>query len=80
MPFRNAAIVKTRGGDYAIRASYDGVELGLKKVTKGTARTYFQLTDYKDKAAFLNMTARKTFGPEIAMMGRTQAVSAKMSI
>ena len=80
VPFRNAAIVKTRGGDYAIRASYDGVELGLKKVTKGTARTYFQLTDYKDKAAFLNMTARKTFGPEIAMMGRTQAVSAKMSI
>ena len=80
VPFRNAAIVKTRGGDYAIRASYDGVELGLKKVSKGTARTYFQLTDYKDKAAFLNMTARKTFGPEIAMMGRTQAVSAKMSI
>ena len=38
------------------------------------------LTDYKDKAAFLNMTARKTFGPEIAMMGRTQAVSAKMGI
>ena len=80
VPFRNAAIVKTRGGDYAIRASYDGVELGLKKVSKGTARTYFQLTDYKDKAAFLNMTARKTFGPEIAMMGRTQAVSAKMGM
>ena len=80
VPFRNAAIVKTRGGDYAIRASYDGVELGLKKVSKGTAKTYFQLTDYKDKAAFLNMTARKTFGPEIAMMGRTQAVSAKMGI
>ena len=33
VPFRNAAIVKTRGGDYAIRASYDGVELGLKKVS-----------------------------------------------
>ena len=80
VPFRNTAIVKTRGGDYAIRASYDGVELGLKKVSKGTARTYFQLTDYKDKAAFLNMTARKTFGPEIAMMGRTQTVSAKMSM
>lgn len=80
VPFRNAAIVKTRGGDYAIRASYDGVELGLKKVSKGTARTYFQLTDYKDKAAFLNMTARKTFGPEIAMMGRTQTVSTKMGI
>ena len=80
VPFKNAAIVKTRSGDYAIRASYDGVELGLKKVSKDTAKTFFQLTDMKDKAAFLNMTARKTFGPEIAMMGRTQAASAKMSI
>ncbi len=30
VPFKNAAIVKTRSGGYAIRASYDGVELGLK--------------------------------------------------
>ena len=59
VPFKNAAIVKTRNGDYAIRASYDGVELGLKKVSKDTAKTYFQLTDYKDKAAFLNMTAHR---------------------
>ena len=41
VPFKNAAIVKTRNGDYAIRASYDGVELGLKKVSKDTAKTYF---------------------------------------
>lgn len=80
VPFKNAAIVKTRNGDYAIRASYDGVELGLKKVSKDTAKTYFQLTDYKDKAAFLNMTAHKTFEPEIANLKRTQAVGAKMSI
>lgn len=68
VPFKNAAIVKTRSGDYAIRASYDGVELGLKKVTKDTARTYFQLTDMKDRNAFLNMTARKTYEPELAVM------------
>ena len=80
VPFKNAAIVKTRNGDYAIRASYDGVELGLKKVSKDTAKTYFQLTDYKDKAAFLNMTAHKTFEPELAMMQRTQKTGAKMGI
>lgn len=72
IPFKNAAIVKTRSGDYAIRASYDGVELGLKKVTKDTARTYFQLTDMKDKNAFLNMTARKTYEPELAVMRHTR--------
>ena len=52
---------------------------GLKKVSKDTAKTYFQLTDYKDKAAFLNMTAHKTFEPEVANLKRTQAVGAKMS-
>ena len=51
VPFKNAAIIKTRSGDYAIRVSYDGVELGLKKVTKDTAKTFFQLTDQKDKTA-----------------------------
>ncbi len=80
VPFKNAAIVKTRNGDYAIRASYDGVELGLKKLSKDTAKTYFQLTYYKDKSAFLNMTAHKTFEPEIANLKRTQAVGTKMSM
>ena len=80
MPFRNAAIVKTRSGDYAIRASYDGVELGLKKVSKETARTFFQLTDWKDKEAFLNMTARKTYEPEITMMSRNRNAGTGLSI
>lgn len=82
IPFKNAAIVKTRNGDYAIRASYDGVELGLKAVSKDTARTFFQLTDYKDKEAFLNMTARKSYEPELAMMQRSQRqhTRAKMSM
>lgn len=80
VPFKNAAIVKTRSGDYAIRASYDGVELGLKKVSKDTAKTFFQLTDMKDKAAFLNMTARKTYGPELAAMQRTQKAGTGISI
>jgi len=52
----------------------------LKKVSKGTARTYFQLTDEKDKSKFLDMTLRKTFEPEIATMkqNRQQSTSLKM--
>ena len=80
IPFRNAAIVKTRSGDYAIRASYDGVELGLKKVSRETAKTFFQLTDWKDKEAFLNMTARKTYEPEITMMGRNRSAGTGLGI
>lgn len=80
LPFKNAAIVKTRNSDYGIRASYDGVELGLKKVSKETARTYFQLTDMKDKTAFLHMTAQKTYEPELAMMRQMQKASAGLRI
>ena len=80
VPFKNAAIVKTRSGDYAIRASYDGVELGVKKVTKNTARAYFQLTDMNDKNAFLNMTARKTYDPELAVMRHTRKESSQLRI
>lgn len=80
VPFKNAAIVKTRSGGYAIRASYDGVELGLKNVSKETGKTYFQLTDMKDKAAFLHMTARKTYGPELAVMQRTQKTGTGISM
>lgn len=80
VPFKNAAIIKTRSGDYAIRVSYDGVELGLKKVTKDTAKTFFQLTDQKDKTAFLNMTARKTYEPELTVIRRNQKVSSGISL
>lgn len=80
VPFKNAAIIKTRSGDYAIRASYDGVDLGMKPIEKSTARTYFQLTDMKDKASFLNMTARKHYQTEIAGIGKSREKSHSLSI
>lgn len=78
VPFKNAAIIKTRSGDYAIRASYGGVDLGMKPIEKSTARTYFQFTDMKDKEAFLNMTARKHYQTEIAGIGRTTSKSLRI--
>ena len=80
IPFKNAAIIKTRSGDYAIRASYDGVDLGMKPIEKSTARTFFQLTDMKDKQAFLNMTARKHYQTEITGIGKSMEKSKSLSI
>ncbi|MEZ3549119.1 MAG: ssDNA-binding domain-containing protein [Muribaculaceae bacterium] len=80
IPFKNAAIVKTRSGDYAIRATYDGVDLGLKPIEKSTATTYFQLTDMKDKDAFLVMTARKHYESEITGIGRSKEKSHSLSV
>ena len=80
IPFKNAAIIKTRSGDYAIRASYDGVDLGMKPIEKSTARTFFQLTDMRDKEAFLNMTAHKHYQSEIAGIGKSMEKSKSLSI
>ncbi len=78
IPFKNAAIIKTRSGDYVIRASYDGVDLGMKPIEKSTAKTYFQLTDMKDKESFLNMTARKHYQSEIAGIGKSASKSLRI--
>ena len=80
IPFKNAAIIKTRSGDYAIRASYDDVDLGMKPIEKSTARTFLQLTDMRDKEAFLNMTARKHYQSEIAGIGKSMEKSKSLSI
>lgn len=80
VPFKNAAIFKTRSGDYAIRATYDGVDLGMKPIEKSTAKTYFQLTDMKDKDAFLVMTARKQYESEIAGLGKSKEKVQSMTI
>lgn len=65
-PFKNASIVKTRSGDFAIRASYNGVDLGMKPIERSTARMYFQLTDRREKDIFLGSTIRKHYESEIA--------------
>lgn len=75
IPFKNTAILKTWSGDYVIRASYDGVDLGMKPIEKSTARTYFQLTDMKDKESFLHMTARKHYQSELAGIGKSASKS-----
>jgi len=63
-----------------MRAPYDGVDLGIKPIEKSTARTYFQLTDMKDKESFLNMTARKHYESEIAGIGKSVEKSKSLSI
>lgn len=71
IPFKNAAIVKTRDGGYALRVTFDGQETGFKPIEKSTAKTYFQLTDQHDKEAFLMMTAKKSFAPELEKMSQS---------
>lgn len=66
VPFKNSAIIKTRSGDYAVRASYNGIDLGMKPIENSTARLYFKLTDQREKDIFLCGTVRKHYEKELA--------------
>ena len=74
-PFKNAAIIKTRSGDFALRASYNGVDLGMKPIERSTARMYFQLTDQREKDIFLGSAIRKNYESEIAGIDRRASKS-----
>lgn len=69
-PFKNAAIIKTRSGDYAVRASYNGVDMGMKPIGRSTAQLYFRMTDQREKDIFLGNTIRKNYESEIAGIDR----------
>ncbi len=76
MPVQNAAIIKTRSGDFALmRASYNGVDLGVKPIERSTARMYFQLTDQREKDIFLGSAIRKNYESEIAGIDRRASKS-----
>jgi hypothetical protein len=74
-PFKNAAIIKTRSGDFALRASYNGVDLGMKPIERSTARMYFQFTDQREKDIFLGSAIRKNYESEIAGIDRRASKS-----
>ena len=75
IPFKNAPTVNTRDGGHALRPSLDGQDSGLKPIEKSTAKTYFQLTDVRDKEAFLAMTVRKHFEPESSRLSQERSKS-----
>lgn len=79
-PFKNAAIIKTRSGDYAVRASYNGVDMGMKTIERSTARTFFQLTDQREKDVFLGMTVRNNFRNEMDNIDRSVTKTKSLAI
>ena len=43
--FEDAAIIKKKNGEYAVRASYQGMELGMKPIDKETGMKYFLMPE-----------------------------------
>ncbi len=62
--FDNAAIIKKKNGEYAIRASYQGTQLGMKPVDRETGARYFLLPEGGEKQALLAAELRSKYGKE----------------
>lgn len=77
--FDNAAIVKKNNGEYAVRASYQGEELGMREIPKATGRLYASLRDPEQKNRILHNMLMKYYGDDIKQMA-TQKVSKSLKI
>ena len=76
--FEDAAIIKKKNGDYAIRASFQGVELGMKPIDRETGTRYFLMPDGKEKQALLAAELTSKFGKDMALPTRQESRSLKM--
>ena len=63
--YEDAAIIKTRSGDYAIRASYNGRSLGMKPIDRETGNRYFALTEGKERQEYLHQTAARIYAIDL---------------
>ena len=78
--FENGAIIKTKNGDYAVRASYQGTELGMKPIDRETGARYFQLPDGKEKQNLLAQTLSSRFMQDVRNLGQRQSQQVRMAI
>ena len=68
--FDNGAIIKTKNGDYAVRASYQGTELGMKPIDRETGARYFTLPDGKEKQNLLAQTLSSRYMQDVRNLGQ----------
>ncbi|MFZ1237631.1 MAG: ArdC-like ssDNA-binding domain-containing protein [Prevotella sp.] len=69
VPFKDASIFKLKNGNYAVRASYNGVDLGIKKIESNVATLYFSLDRTEDKQRLLTQTLNKNFANVLPKIG-----------
>ena len=77
--FEDGAIIKKKNGDYAIRASFQGVELDMKPIDKETGMKYFLMPEGREKQNLLSATLTSSYRNEVLNMGRQETKSLKIS-
>ena len=76
--YEDAAIIKTRSGDYAIRASYNGLSLGMKPIDRETGNRYFALTEGKERQEYLHQTAARIYAIDLFNPSKEKMQSLKV--
>ena len=78
--FDNGAIIKMKSGEYAVRASYQGTELGMKPIDRETGARYFTLPDGKEKQSLLAQTLSSRYMQDVRNLGQRQSQSVRMAM
>ena len=78
--FDNGAIIKMKSGEYAVRASYQGTELGMKPIDRETGARYFTLPDGKEKQSLLAQILSSRYMQDIRNLGQRQSQSVRMAM
>lgn len=76
--FENASIIKQNDGDYAVRASYLGQDLGFKPIDRNVGILYFSLSEEAEKARLLSHTLEKSYGDIILSQGQRRSHGMKI--
>lgn len=66
--FEEAAIIKKKNGEYAVRVSYQGMELGMKEIDRETGMRYMLMPEGKEKTQLLAETLSTKFSQDIIGM------------
>lgn len=76
--YEDAAIIKTKNGGYAIRASYNGQPLGMKPIDRETGNKYFALAEGKDRQDYLHQTAARIYAIDLFVPSKEKTQSLKV--
>ena len=76
--FENASIIKQNSGDYAVRASFQGKELGVKPIDKSLGMLYFSLSEGTEKNRLLFLTLEKSYGDVVLAQSRKRSQQMKL--
>lgn len=76
--FDNGAIIKQKNGEFAARASYHGIDLDMKPVSREIGVRYFSLPAGREKEHLLSTTLANSYANDIPSLGHTQERSLKL--